>query len=99
MGRIGDIGLPGCPSLERQAEATGDVLRVVAPATQLAVVIEIGRAAVVPLDGKPGADERAVAANARAVDGEDIARDSALIGAGFAVQWNDRCSTYFYYDG
>ena len=29
----------------------------------------------------------------------EIGRDSMLIGAGFAVHWNDRWSTYAYYDG
>jgi outer membrane autotransporter protein len=33
------------------------------------------------------------------VNGPQIGRDSALLGAGFAVQFNDRFSTYFYYDG
>jgi len=31
--------------------------------------------------------------------GPRLGRDSALIGAGIAVQINERCSTYFYYDG
>jgi outer membrane autotransporter protein len=33
------------------------------------------------------------------VNGPRLGRDSALIGAGFAIQFNDRCSTYIYYDG
>jgi outer membrane autotransporter protein len=33
------------------------------------------------------------------VNGPRIGRDSALIGAGFAVQWNERFTTYVYYDG
>jgi uncharacterized protein with beta-barrel porin domain len=33
------------------------------------------------------------------VDGPRIGRDSLLIGAGVAVLWNDRISTYVYYDG
>jgi outer membrane autotransporter protein len=32
-------------------------------------------------------------------NGPRFGRDSALIGAGFAIQFNDRCSTYLYYDG
>ena len=28
-----------------------------------------------------------------------IGRDSLLVGAGFAIQWNDRCAAYVYYDG
>ena len=31
--------------------------------------------------------------------GPETGRDSLLLGAGFAVQWNDRTSTYVYYDG
>jgi outer membrane autotransporter protein len=31
--------------------------------------------------------------------GPRIGRDSFLLGAGFAIQVNERCSTYFYYDG
>jgi outer membrane autotransporter protein len=31
--------------------------------------------------------------------GPQLGRDSALIGAGFAVQFNDRVTTYLYYDG
>ncbi|HEY3899211.1 MAG TPA: autotransporter domain-containing protein [Chthoniobacter sp.] len=33
------------------------------------------------------------------VDGPRFGRDSALIGAGVAVQLNDRCTAYLYYDG
>ncbi len=33
------------------------------------------------------------------VHGSAIGRDSALIGAGVAAQWNARTSTYLYYDG
>ena len=33
------------------------------------------------------------------VNGPQLGRDSALIGAGFAIQFNERLSTYFYYDG
>jgi Autotransporter beta-domain len=33
------------------------------------------------------------------VNGPDIGRDSLLIGAGVAILWNDRLSTYIYYDG
>jgi outer membrane autotransporter protein len=39
------------------------------------------------------------AADSFTVNGPRIGRDSALLGAGFAIQFNDRCSTYFYYDG
>jgi outer membrane autotransporter protein len=37
--------------------------------------------------------------NTFTVWGPRIGRDSFLLGAGFAIQLNDRCSTYFYYDG
>ncbi|MEZ0254411.1 MAG: autotransporter outer membrane beta-barrel domain-containing protein, partial [Chthoniobacter sp.] len=33
------------------------------------------------------------------VNGPRIGRDSLLVGAGFAIQINERFSTYFYYDG
>lgn len=33
------------------------------------------------------------------VSGPQLGRDSALIGAGFAIQWSERLSTYLYYDG
>ena len=33
------------------------------------------------------------------VNGPPIGRDSLLVGAGVAVLWNDRISTYIYYDG
>ncbi|MEP6672020.1 MAG: autotransporter domain-containing protein [Chthoniobacter sp.] len=33
------------------------------------------------------------------VNGPELGRDSALLGAGFAIQCTPRCSTYFYYDG
>ncbi len=39
------------------------------------------------------------AGNSFLVNGPELGRDSALLGAGFAVQFNDRMSTYFYYDG
>jgi outer membrane autotransporter protein len=31
--------------------------------------------------------------------GPEIGRDSLLVGAGFALQWTSRCTTYIYYDG
>jgi len=33
------------------------------------------------------------------VNGPQLGRDSVLVGAGFAIQCSERCSTYFYYDG
>ena len=39
------------------------------------------------------------AGNSFTVNGPQIGRDSLLLSAGFAVQWNDRISTYAYYDG
>jgi uncharacterized protein with beta-barrel porin domain len=39
------------------------------------------------------------AGNSFSVVGPKIGRDSLLIGAGVAVLWNDRISTYVYYDG
>jgi len=39
------------------------------------------------------------AGNAFTVHGPQIGRDSLLVGAGFAVQLCETCSTYFYYDG
>jgi outer membrane autotransporter protein len=33
------------------------------------------------------------------VRGPDIGRDAALVGAGMSMQWNNRLSTYVYYDG
>jgi fibronectin-binding autotransporter adhesin len=39
------------------------------------------------------------AGNSFTVNGAEIGRDSMLIGAGFAIHWNDRISTYAYYDG
>ena len=33
------------------------------------------------------------------VNGPQLGRDSVLLGAGFAIQFNERFSTYFYYDG
>jgi outer membrane autotransporter protein len=33
------------------------------------------------------------------VTGPDIGRDSILVGAGASVIWNERVSTYLYYDG
>ena len=35
----------------------------------------------------------------RAVTSAEIGRDSLAIGAGVSVIWNDRVSTYVYYDG
>jgi autotransporter-associated beta strand protein len=39
------------------------------------------------------------AGNSFTVSGPEIGRDSMLIGAGFAIHWSDRISTYAYYDG
>jgi outer membrane autotransporter protein len=39
------------------------------------------------------------AAGTFTVHGPKLGRDSALLGAGFAIQCNERCATYFYYDG
>jgi outer membrane autotransporter protein len=39
------------------------------------------------------------AAGSFSVSSPKIGRDSLLLGAGFAVQWSDRISTYIYYDG
>ena len=39
------------------------------------------------------------AGNSFTVHGPAIGRDSLLLGAGFAIQWTDRFSTYAYYDG
>jgi outer membrane autotransporter protein len=39
------------------------------------------------------------AGNNFTVSGPEIGRDSLLIGAGTTVIWNDRVSTYLYYDG
>ena len=39
------------------------------------------------------------AGNSFTVSGPRIGRDSALLGAGFAIQYSKRCSTYLYYDG
>jgi outer membrane autotransporter protein len=39
------------------------------------------------------------AGNNFTVNGPRIGRDSLLLGAGVAVLWNDRISTYIYYDG
>jgi len=39
------------------------------------------------------------AGNAFLVNGPQLGRDSALLGAGFAIQCSERCATYFYYDG
>ena len=39
------------------------------------------------------------AGNSFNVVGPELGRDSLLIGAGVAVLWNDRFSTYIYYDG
>ncbi len=33
------------------------------------------------------------------VTGPKLGPDSALLGAGFAIQCSERCSTYVYYDG
>jgi outer membrane autotransporter protein len=37
--------------------------------------------------------------NTFTVSGPKTGRDSALLGAGFAIQCSERCSTYVYYDG
>ncbi|HEY5706093.1 MAG TPA: autotransporter domain-containing protein [Terrimicrobiaceae bacterium] len=39
------------------------------------------------------------AGNSFTVYGPEIGRDSLLLSAGFAIQWNERISTYAYYDG
>jgi outer membrane autotransporter protein len=39
------------------------------------------------------------AGNTFTVFGPEIGRDSALLGAGFTIFWNDRTSSYVYYDG
>ena len=39
------------------------------------------------------------AGNSFTVHGPAIGRDSMLLGAGFAIHWTDRVSTYAYYDG
>ncbi|MEP6668965.1 MAG: autotransporter-associated beta strand repeat-containing protein [Chthoniobacter sp.] len=39
------------------------------------------------------------AGNSFTVAGPQLGRDSVLLGAGFAIQFNERMSTYFYYDG
>ncbi|EDY17329.1 outer membrane autotransporter barrel domain protein [Chthoniobacter flavus Ellin428] len=39
------------------------------------------------------------AAGSFVVQGPRLGRDSLLLGAGFAIQCSERCSTYFYYDG
>ena len=39
------------------------------------------------------------AGNSFTVNGPAIGRDSMLLGAGFVIHWNDRISTYVYYDG
>ncbi|MDR3406562.1 MAG: autotransporter domain-containing protein [Chthoniobacter sp.] len=39
------------------------------------------------------------AGNSFLVNGPKLGRDSALLGAGFAIQCSERCSTYLYYDG
>ncbi|MEI9895027.1 MAG: autotransporter outer membrane beta-barrel domain-containing protein [Chthoniobacter sp.] len=39
------------------------------------------------------------AGNSFRVDGPPLGRDSALLGAGFAIQLSERTSTYLYYDG
>jgi outer membrane autotransporter protein len=39
------------------------------------------------------------AGNSFLVAGPQLGRDSALLGAGFAIQCSERCSTFFYYDG
>jgi T5SS/PEP-CTERM-associated repeat protein len=33
------------------------------------------------------------------VHGPEVGRDAALVGTGFSLQWNNRFSTYVYYDG
>lgn len=37
--------------------------------------------------------------NAFLVNGPQFGRDSLLLGAGFSVQFSERCATYLYYDG
>jgi outer membrane autotransporter protein len=39
------------------------------------------------------------AGNLFTVNGPETGRDSLLLGAGFAILWNERTSTYVYYDG
>ena len=39
------------------------------------------------------------AGNSFLVTGPEIGRDSALLGAGFAIEFNDHCAIYTYYDG
>ena len=39
------------------------------------------------------------AGNSFLVNGPQVGRDSLLLGAGFAIQCRERCSTYLYYDG
>ena len=39
------------------------------------------------------------AGNSFTVNGPEIGRDSLLVSAGFAIQWNERITTYAYYDG
>ena len=39
------------------------------------------------------------AGNSFLVNGPEIGRDSLLLGAGFALQFNERTATYLYYDG
>ena len=39
------------------------------------------------------------AGNSFTVKGPEIGRDSLLLSAGFAIQWNERITTYAYYDG
>jgi outer membrane autotransporter protein len=39
------------------------------------------------------------AGNTFSVNGPRLGRDSVLVGAGFAIQCSERCSTYLYYDG
>ena len=39
------------------------------------------------------------AGNSFTVSSPQIGDDSLLLGAGFAVLWNERTSTYVYYDG
>ena len=46
-----------------------------------------------------GASFGALGGGAFDVQGPEVGRDSLLIGAGFAIQWNDWVSTYLYYDG
>ena len=49
--------------------------------------------------GKIEAKSQPGGGNTFTVNGPQLGRDSVLLGAGFAIQCSERCSTYFYYDG